>query len=59
MSIVVYMQDYNSVCKTKYEFCPRRPLIINRWNTHKTGDHDYAGKHNKSCEAESLGELPH
>ena len=27
MSIVMYMQDNNSVCKTKYEFYPRRPLI--------------------------------
>ena len=23
----MYMQDNNSVCKTKYEFYPRRPLI--------------------------------
>ena len=30
MSIVVYMQDYNTVCETKYEFCPRRPLISMR-----------------------------
>ena len=31
MSIVVYMQYYNSVCKTKNEFCPRGPLIVHYW----------------------------
>ena len=46
MSILVYMQDYNSVCKTKYEFCPRRLLIHMRTDTdsHKTRSHTHRHK---------------
>ena len=33
-SIIVYVREYISVCKTKYEFCPRRPLIHTHTHTH-------------------------
>ena len=33
--------------------CPVEGPDVNRWNAHKTSNHDNAGNHNKSCEAES------
>uniref|UniRef100_A0A8C5FJG1 Thrombospondin, type I, domain containing 7Ab n=1 Tax=Gadus morhua TaxID=8049 RepID=A0A8C5FJG1_GADMO len=41
-SIIVYVREYNSVCKTKYEFCPRRPLI--HMHTHRQ-THSHRGVH--------------
>ena len=48
MWIVVFMRDYNSVCKTKYELCSRRPLIHTHTNTDThihTHTHTHTYKH--------------